>query len=67
MDIALVGDALSITDLLRLKNDIDDLLLPYEFDICIYKDLSNADFISHIDRRGIALFPSESSFDAQCG
>ncbi len=67
VDIALVGDALSIADLLRLKNDIDDLLLPYEFDFCIYNDLSNADFISHIDRRGITVFPSETTIDMQCG
>ena len=52
MDIALVGEALSLTDLLHLKNEIDDLLLPYEFDFCIYKDLKNAEFKSHIDRRG---------------
>lgn len=56
VDIALVGDALSLNDLLHLKNDIDDLLLPYEFDFCIYKDLKNAELKSHIDRRGIRVY-----------
>lgn len=56
VDIALVGNAISLNDLLNLKNEIDDLLLPYEFDFCIYKDLKNPDLISHIDRRGINIF-----------
>ena len=46
VDIALVGDAISLNDLLNLKNEIDDLLLPYEFDFCIYKDLKNPELIS---------------------
>ncbi len=56
VDIALVGDVLSLDDLLLLKNEIDDLLLPYEFDFCIYKDLKNAELKSHIDRRGIMVY-----------
>lgn len=56
VDIALVGDNLSINDLLNLKTEIDDLLLPYEFDFGIYKDLKNPELISHIDRRGIELY-----------
>ena len=60
VDIALVGEALSLTDLLQLKNEIDDLLLPYEFDFCIYKDLKNADFKSLIDRRGVEIYDRTS-------
>ena len=60
MDIALVGEALSLTDLLHLKNEIDDLLLPYEFDFCIYKDLKNAELKSHIDRRGVEVYDRNS-------
>lgn len=38
VDIVLIGDFLDFNDLLYLKTEIDDLLLPYEFDFCIYKD-----------------------------
>ena len=55
-DIALGGEALSLVDMLQLKNEIDDLLLPYEFDFCIYKDLKNADLKSHIARRGVRIY-----------
>ena len=60
VDIALVGEALSLTDLLQLKNEIDDLLLPYEFDFCIYKDLKNAELKSHIDRTGVEIYDRNS-------
>lgn len=56
VDIALTGSELTITDLLNLKNDIDELLLPYDFDLCIFKDLNNNDLIDHINRRGIELY-----------
>ena len=56
VDIALEGNSISLNDLLNLKNEIDDLLLPYEFDFCIYKDLKNPELINHIDRRGIEIY-----------
>ena len=56
VDIALVGDNVSINDLLQIKNEIDDQLLPYEFDFCIYKDLKSPELKSHIDRRGIEIY-----------
>ena len=46
VDIALTGETLSL----------DDLLLPYEVDFCIYKDLKNAELKGHIDRRGIEVY-----------
>lgn len=60
VDIALVGDDLSITDLLNLKNEIDDLLLPYEFDFCIYKYIKNKELKRHIDRRGKEIYDTGS-------
>ncbi len=59
VDVALVGEALSLNDLLLLKNEIEDLLLPYEFDFCIYKDLKNVELKSHIDRRGIEVYKAK--------
>lgn len=56
IDIALVGDALCLDDLVKVKNNVDDLLLPYEFDFCIYKNLKSSELKSHIDRRGVELY-----------
>lgn len=56
IDIALVGPSLCIKDILRLQTEIDDLLLPYEFDFCIYDHIENAELKDHIDRRGIEIY-----------
>lgn len=53
VDITLIGDFLDFNDLLNMKTEIDDLLLPYGFYFCIYKDLKNKELKSHIDRIGI--------------
>ena len=36
VDITLFGDAITYDDLVQLKMDIDDLLLPYQFDISLF-------------------------------
>lgn len=62
VDIALVGANLSFDDLLNLKNETDDLLLPYEFDLCIYNDLKNPDLKSHIDHRGVEIYSNKAIY-----
>lgn len=59
VDIALIGDFLDLNDLLNLKTEIDDLLLPYEFDFCIYKELKNKELKSHIDRIGVVIYNTQ--------
>ncbi len=56
VDITLLGDNLSHVDLSQLLVDVDDLLLPYQFDISIFKNLRNADLINHINRIGIDIY-----------
>ena len=41
VDIVLSGDKLEFMDLYRVILTIDDLLLPYLFDISLYKDLDS--------------------------
>jgi type I restriction enzyme S subunit len=52
IDLTLVGDKLTLSLLQSLENDIDDLLLPYKFDISIFHQISNPDLIAHIERVG---------------
>ncbi|MBR4837573.1 MAG: nucleotidyltransferase domain-containing protein [Bacteroidales bacterium] len=56
VDITLMGDELTHTDLNNIHLAIDDLLLPYQFDISIFKSLSNNDLKEHIKRVGITLY-----------
>lgn len=56
IDLTLVGSSLSLTELLKIENELDDLLLPYQIDLSIYHKLENPDLIKHIEEHGKALF-----------
>ncbi|WP_456088464.1 nucleotidyltransferase domain-containing protein [Parabacteroides sp.] len=56
VDITLVGERLTRSELNRIVLDIDDLLLPYQFDVSIFHRLTNPDLIDHIGRKGIILY-----------
>lgn len=60
VDIALIGDKLTISDLLRLHTEIDDLLLPFEFDFLIYGNITNNELRNHIDRRGQVVYEKDA-------
>lgn len=55
VDIAIYGSQLSLNDVLDLSNDIEDLYLPYKFDIVIYNRITEPALKEHIDRVGIVL------------
>jgi uncharacterized protein len=52
IDITLEGNSLTLNFISKLENDIDDLLLPYTFDISIFEKISNPDLKDHIKRVG---------------
>lgn len=56
VDLTLVGDKLTHSDLNRIAWAIDDLLLPYQFDISLFHKLTNPDLIEHIQRKGIIFY-----------
>ena len=58
IDLTLKGDNLNLTIANKLCNDLDDLLLPYTFDISIFSHISNPDLIEHIERVGIEFYNS---------
>lgn len=60
VDITLVGENLTHNDLLKITNDIDDLLLPYMFDVSVLHTLRNKELIEHINRRGVVIYKKES-------
>lgn len=59
VDITLKGKCLSKQLLTSLIFEIDDLLLPYTFDISIYDNIGNPEVVSHIDRVGKVLYQKE--------
>jgi len=56
IDLTLFGDRITHTLLTRLDNELDDLLLPYKFDISRFADLTHPDLIDHIHRVGVVFY-----------
>ncbi len=56
IDITLIGNTLCYKNLVNISLELDDLLLPYEFDISIYKDITSESLLEHIKRIGVVLY-----------
>ena len=56
VDITLIGSTITKDTLRDIIFDIDDLLLPYSFDISIYSEIRNPDVVDHINRVGKVLY-----------
>lgn len=56
IDLTLIGPQLNYRIVSRLENEIDDLLLPYLFDISILSHIDNADVVDHIRRVGVPFY-----------
>jgi uncharacterized protein len=52
IDISLFGTLLNSNIINKLNLELDDLMLPYTFDISIYEKISNPQLKEHIDRVG---------------
>lgn len=42
--------------MMQIKDQIDDLCLPYTIDLSQYNQLTNVDMIAHIDRVGMVIY-----------
>jgi predicted nucleotidyltransferase len=52
IDLTLKGKGLNLTILNRINLELDDLMLPYTFDLSIYHHIGQQDLIDHIQRVG---------------
>jgi predicted nucleotidyltransferase len=60
IDIALMGEALKLNDIIQASLKIDELFLPYKIDLVIYDRIKEKELIDHIDRVGHSLYERES-------
>jgi predicted nucleotidyltransferase len=56
IDLTLIGNSLNLTELNKIENELDDLLLPYQIDLSIFHKIENLDLIAHIKRVGIVFY-----------
>lgn len=56
IDLTLIGKEMDLTIQQNIENDLDDLLLPYKFDLSIFTQISNKELIDHILRIGKVFY-----------
>lgn len=63
IDLTIMGEGVSPSQLLQIENELDDLLIPYKIDISLFRQITNQDLIDHIKRVGITFFvkPAQNS------
>ena len=59
IDISLKGNSINSDLQQKIEFDLDDLMLPYKFDISIYHKLTSPEFVNHIDSVGKVFYERE--------
>lgn len=60
IDLTFEGETLSLNIMHHIAIELDDLLLPYEFDLSIKHQITNPDVLEHIDRIGKIFYQKKS-------
>ena len=56
IDITMLGDKLTHSDLINIMSDLDDLFLPYEIDLSIFNKINNEALKEHILRMNVVFY-----------
>src|SRR3990167_4919282 len=56
IDLTMLGENITYDNLLKISLLLDDLLLPYSFDLSIYKQIDNPALLEHIKRVGAVFY-----------
>jgi len=56
IDLTIIDDDISRSDLLQLENTLDDLHLPYKIDLSLKRQINNPELLHHIERVGIEFY-----------
>jgi predicted nucleotidyltransferase len=60
IDLTLIGENINLQIINKIDLALDDLLLPYFFDISNFKQIENTDLLEHINRVGKPLFQKKA-------
>jgi uncharacterized protein len=56
IDLTIMGEAVTLTELMKIATELDDLLLPYKIDLSLFHKLNDVDLVNHIHRAGLVFF-----------
>ncbi len=61
IDLTLKGENLNLSAINKISSQLDDLLLPYTFDLSVYRSIDNLALIDHISRAGVSFYKKEDT------
>mgnify|MGYP001260898837 CR=1 FL=1 len=56
IDIALIGDSITLTEKFKIDQELDELMLPFQFDTLLMHTISNMDLVEHFERVGQIIY-----------
>ena len=56
IDLVIRGESVNLSQLLKLENQLDDLLLPYTIDLSLQHQISNPELLDHINQVSKLLY-----------
>ena len=56
IDLTVKADNFSLSELMKVEIQIDDLLLPYKIDISLFHQISDPELVEHINRVGVIFY-----------
>lgn len=56
IDLSIKGEAVTLSELMKIETELDDLLLPYKIDLSLLHRINDADVIDHIKRMGVFFY-----------
>lgn len=59
VDLTVKGENLNLRIMNKISLKIDDLFLPYTFDISVFSQIENPDLIDHINRAGKIFYKKQ--------
>jgi len=59
IDLTIRGETVSLSELMKIETELDDLLLPYKIDLSLLHKINDASLLDHIERVGAVFFQSE--------
>ena len=67
IDIVLKGKGLTLQVMNQIGTGLDDLLLPYMFDVSVYSRISDPDLLDHIRRVGVIFYQKKKEDQKKVG
>jgi predicted nucleotidyltransferase len=65
IDLTLMGEGLDASCLGRIDDELEELLLPWRFDLSLFDQLTHAELIAHIRRVGKVLYERHGAAEPQ--